>query len=201
MLTDEELTRRLSTAFHEHVPELTYAGPVPQVRRGGTGLATTSALAAAAALAVTPAALQRDGSGSHHAAPSARPHAHHSPGPGRTVTRTLELGGLTLSFASADGDPGPLFFVIDPDATLPGHAQQLDVDLPGDVDVWYVPDAASGEPQVYVESHGGCPDTEAGCADTVVTPIHLFGILAPGWTRDQLIDLFEHPVETQRSLR
>ena len=32
MLTDEELSTRLSTAFHESIPDLTYAGAVPQVR-------------------------------------------------------------------------------------------------------------------------------------------------------------------------
>ena len=55
MLTDEELSTRLSTAFHESIPDLTYAGAVPQVRTRGTGLAATSVLAAAAALALTPA--------------------------------------------------------------------------------------------------------------------------------------------------
>ena len=38
MLTDEELTTRLSAAFHESLPELTYAGPVPHVRRHGTDM-------------------------------------------------------------------------------------------------------------------------------------------------------------------
>ncbi len=32
MLTDEELTTRLSAALHDGAPELTYAGPVPRVR-------------------------------------------------------------------------------------------------------------------------------------------------------------------------
>ena len=88
MLTDEELTRRLSAAFHEGVPELTYAGTVPQVRRRGTGLAATSVLAAAAALVLTPAALQRGADRPPSSVPSADPGVHDTGLQGHTVIRT-----------------------------------------------------------------------------------------------------------------
>jgi hypothetical protein len=193
MLTDEELTTRLSTAFHESVPELTYAGPVPQVRRRGTGLATTSVMAATAALVLTPAALQRGGERSPESVPSLGTHHDHQ---GRTVTRTLELGGIRLLFASVDGDLGPLYLVLGDNLAVPPDAQKVDLGVP--FDVWFVDHPASGEPQVYV-GHRTCPDTIDGCAGSP-PPLEVYGILAPGWTHEQLVDLLEHPVDVQRDL-
>jgi hypothetical protein len=96
MLTDQELTRRLGAALRDSVPEMTYAGPVPRVRARG-GLAVTSVLAAAAALALTPAALERAESPSAQSGPSTTPGAHQSSPPGNTVIRTLDFGGLHLT--------------------------------------------------------------------------------------------------------
>jgi hypothetical protein len=68
-------------------------------------------------------------------------------------------------------------------AAAPADAEKLDLDTPGDVDVWFVDGSAPGDPQVYVRS----PDSSM-----------LFGMYGPGWTREQLIYLFEHPLAAQR---
>jgi hypothetical protein len=194
MLTDEELTTRLSAALHDGAPPLTYAGPVPHVRRGSTGLAATSFLAATAALVLTPAALQH-GDGS---APDAGPGTSRGPGPstGPRVVRTLDLGGVHLSFATTDGDPGPLYAVGGNDLQVPDDAEKVDVPgVPGEY--WFAKNPVGDEPQVYV-GHRLCPDTTDGC-DGKPAQLEVFGILAPGWTRDQLMQLLEHPVATERS--
>jgi hypothetical protein len=182
MLTDEELTTRLRAALRDSVPEMTYTGPVPQVRGRG-GLAATSVLAAATALVLTPAALERDQSPSPQPVPSARPDAHQSAPLGHTVIRTLDFAGLHLSYAEVDGLPGPLYLVGGPDLSLPADAKKVDLDFPGDIDVWFVDDPASGDPQLYV-----LPSDSST----------LFGLYGPGWTREQLIDLLEHPMAAQR---
>jgi hypothetical protein len=182
MLTDEELTRRLSAAFHEGVPELTYAGTAPQVRRRGTGLAATSVLAAAAALVLTPAALQRGADRPPSSVPSADPGVHDTGPQGHTVIRTVDLGGLHLTYAQMDA-MGPLYFTVGPDLSLPPDAEKADIDAAGNADVWFVDNPPSGEPQAYVKPKDSSM---------------LYGLLAPGWTREQLIDLFEHPVAVQQ---
>jgi hypothetical protein len=189
MLTDEELTARLSAAFHESLPELTYAAPVPHVRRHGTGLAATSALAVAATLVLVPAALQQN----DVRAPDATPSAPVTSPWGHRVVRTLDIAGLHLSFATTNGDPGPLYAVLGDDLKVPDDAEKVDVDTPGEY--WLAKNPASGEPQVYV-GHRLCPDTTAGC-DGQAPRLEIYGILAPGWTRAQLMQLLEHPVATQ----
>jgi hypothetical protein len=179
MLTDEELTSRLTTAFQESVPELTYTGRVPRVRRSAT-LATMSVLAAATALALAPHALQRGPEPAPQGALSVRPSGQSPTRAGHTVTRTLDVAGLRLTYASVDGSPGPLYFVLGPDTGVPAGAEQVDVGLP--VDVWFVDDPAPGDPQVLIRTHD---------AST------LYGLLAPGWTHQQLLDLLEHGSQQQ----
>ena len=182
MLTDEELTTRLGAALRDSVPEMTYTGPVPRVRRRG-GLAATSVLVAATGIALTPAVLERGESPLPQAEPSARPGANHSALPGHTVIRTLDFAGLHLTYAEVDGRPGPLYFVIGPDLNLPADAEKADLDTPGDFDVWFADDSASGEPQVFVRP----PDSSM-----------LFGLYGAGWSRQQLTHLLEHPAAAQR---
>jgi hypothetical protein len=197
MLTDEELTTRLSAAFHESAPELTYAGPVPRARRGHPGLVATSAMAAAAALALTPAALQHGDEQPGRGVPSAGPGTHRSAAAGHGHVYRLNLGGLRLSFASDDGDPGDIYYYAGPRVAVPSDAEKLDLGLP--YDVWYDDHAGSGQPQIYV-GHRTCPDTVAGC-DGGPPQLEVYGILAPGWTRDQLIYLVEHPLYDQTTTR
>jgi hypothetical protein len=171
MLTDDELATRLGTAFHESVPELEYAGAMPRVRHRG-GLAATSVLAATAALALTPAALQHTDDRAPVALPSAGQSTHDQTG--RTGIRTLTVAGLHLTYA-ATADQSALAFEVGDAVTLPPDAQKVDVDIPAEV--WLVADPATGDPAMYVRADGTTP---------------LYGVVAPGWTRQQLIDLLEH---------
>jgi hypothetical protein len=192
MLTDEELTTRLSAAFQETTPELTYAGPVPRVSRRGTGLVATSALAAAAALVMTPAALDRGDGGPME--PSASPGAHRSALDGPPRVNTLDIGRARLSDAQVDGEPGNVYFIVEPDgSTVPPDAEKVDLGLP--YDVWVVDNPASGEPQAYV-GHRTCPDTVEGC-NGEPPRLEVYGILAPGWTQEQVLYLIEHPLYAQ----
>jgi hypothetical protein len=192
MLTDDELTTRLGAALRETVSEIEYGGRVPRVRHHG-GLATTSVLAAAAALALVPVAVEQGHDRAPHAVPSLGPHTHRPPPAGRTTIHTVDFGTLRLSYASVDGLPGPLYFVGGPDLRLPADAEKLDLGLR--VDIWYVPDAAAGDPDLYLRPRGGCPSTQEGCTPGDTPP--LYGLLAAGWTRPQLVGLLEHPVEVQ----
>jgi hypothetical protein len=181
MLTDEELTTRLSAAFEESVPELEYAGAVPRVRHGG-GLAATSVLAGAVALALAPAALQHT---DDRAAPrpGASPLAgHRSHGPEHAVRHTLDLGTLHLVYATTAGQ-SDLFYVLGPvGLAVPADATPADLDIPAQV--WFATDPQGQDPDVYVRPDGSSMT---------------YGILARGWTHQQLVDLLEHPVQTERS--
>ena len=138
-------------------------------------------LVGATALALAPAALDRGETPSPLAEPSASPGAQRSASPGHTVIRTLDFGGLHLTYAEVDGMPGPLYLVVGDDLTPPADAEKLDLDTPG-VDAWFVADPASGEPQLYVKPRDSS---------------QLFGIYGQGWTREQLVYLLEHPLEAQ----
>jgi hypothetical protein len=181
MLTDEELTTRLGAVLRDSVPELTYAGTVPKVRRRG-GLAATSVLTAATALALVPAGLNRLDD-PPQAGTDAGPDARHSPRTGHTVVRTVDVGGMHLTYAEVDGKPGPLYLVIGPDLSLPADAKEADLDTPGEARVWFVDAPAPGEPQVYVR--------------TPASPM-LYGLYGDGWTHEQLSHLLEHPMAAQR---
>jgi hypothetical protein len=199
MLTDEELTAGLSSAFHESVPELGYARPLPRVPRRGVsaGVVTTSALAAATAIVLTPAALQHDAGRVPQAGPGSTDATHHSSPVERRhrAARTLDVAGLHLSSASVAGDPGPLYFVGGDGLAVPDDAQQVDLGL--SVDVFFAAHPTGEDPQVYIR-YRACPDTVDGC-DGAPPPTHVYGVLAPGWTRQQLMQLMEHPVKTQRA--
>ena len=58
-----------------------------------------------------------------------------------------------------------------------------------------VDNPASGEPQAYV-GHRTCPDTVEGC-NGEPPRLEVYGILAPGWTQEQVLYLIEHPLYAQ----
>jgi hypothetical protein len=93
------------------------------------GLAATSVLAGATALALAPAALQQTQDRAPDAVPSARPGVHHSPPAGPSVTHTLDVAGLHLTYAATAGRSG-LVFEIGNVIGLPPDAQKVDVDVP-----------------------------------------------------------------------
>jgi hypothetical protein len=195
MLTDDELSTRLSAAFRDAAPELSYTGPVPHVRRGGSGLVATSGLAVAAALVLLPSALKDDTEPAPQNRPSANPGQYHTSPyrAGPKEVRTIDIAGLRLTSASVDGDPGPLYFVGGNHLKIPADAKKVDVGLP--VDVFFADHSANGDPQVYL-SYQVCPDTTEGCNGAAPTTT-VVGLSAPGWTKQQLMELLEHPVEAQ----
>jgi hypothetical protein len=192
MLTDDELTTRLSAAFRDAAPELRYTGPVPHVRRGGTGLVATSGLAVAATLVLIPSALNHEAGRAPQNRPSASSGQQHT-SPYRAAPQavhTIDIAGLRLTSASVAGNPGPLYFVGGDHLTVPADAEKVDVGLP--VDVFFADHPTNGDPQVYL-SYQRCPDTAGGC-NGASPPTTVVGLLAPGWTRQQLMELLEHPV-------
>jgi hypothetical protein len=186
MLTDEELGTRLTVAFHEGTAGLSYAGPVPQVRRSRAGLVATSAMAAAAAVALVPTALGHDDGRAPSSAPTSSATDASS---GDRIGRALGIPGLDLTHASAAGAPDLLYAALGSDLRVPDDAEKVDLGLP--VDVYFAKNPAEGEPQVYLVSHS-CPDTDDPCPTP--PPTHVAGILAPGWSRAQLIDFLQHPM-------
>lgn len=181
MLTDEELTARLGAVFHQTAPELAYSGRVPLVRRTGS-LAATSVLAAGAALALAPAALERD----HATDPDTPTTSAPSARAGHQVIRTVDLGGLRFTYAEVNGLPGPLYLVVGDHLGLPPDAEKADINAVGGADVWFAHEPAKGEAQVYVKPRGSSM---------------LYGIYGAGWTREQLTFLLEHPLAAQRGHR
>jgi hypothetical protein len=177
MLTDEELTARLTAAFHESTDDLSYSGRVPRVRRTG-GLAATSVLVAGTALALAPAALEHGQDTPAPAVPSTHPGAHDSAHAGN---RTVDVGGLHLTYDQVSRLK--LSLVVAPHLSLPADAVKLDIDAAGNADAWYVADPAEGDPQVYVKPRS--------------SPM-MYGLLNDDWTRQQFIDFLEHPVATER---
>jgi hypothetical protein len=180
MLTDEELTTRLGAAFHEGTPELEYAGAVPRVRHRG-GLAATSVLATTAALALAPAVLHRtddDRSPARLVSPAtgvSPPAVGHR---ARPIRHTLDLGSLHLTYATTDGQSGLLFMLGPGGVPVPPDAEKVDLGIPAQV--WFAVNPGDREPQVYVEPAGST---------------YTYGLLGKGWTRQQFIDLLQHPTE------
>lgn len=171
MSTDDELTTRLSAALHESVPELTYAGRVPQVRRGPGALAATTAVAAGTALALAPIALQGGDGRAPDATPTTSVHTHR---PGHAQRQTLQVAGLRLTYATAAGHLS-LFYTGGDGLTLPPDAQQADLGIAAEV--WFVDDPAEGDPAMYVRAPGSSM---------------IYGVVAPGWSRQDLTDLLLH---------
>ena len=68
------------------------------------------------------------------------------------MLRTLDFAGIRLTYAEIDGVAGHLYFVVGDDLRLPAHAEKVDVDTPGNLEVWVVDDSAAGEPQLYARS-------------------------------------------------
>jgi hypothetical protein len=171
MLTDEELTTRVRAALRASVPDLSYDGRVPQVHRGPGALAATAAAAAGTALALAPVALQAGDDRAPDAGPST---GTHSSSAGHGERHTLLVAGLHLTYAATAGDLSVLYTGGD-GLTLPPDAQKADLGIAAEV--WFVDDPADGEPSMYVRGPGSSM---------------IYGVLAPGWTRQQLTDLVEH---------
>lgn len=176
MLTDDDLTRQLGTAFRGATDDLTYAGRVPTPRRPAYVLAVPAAatVAAAAVLVATGGLASNDAPSPPQAATTA-PGGSHSAPSDRIVTDQIEVAGFTLSYRRAAGEPDPIRLVTDTE--VPSDARSLDVD--GPAKAWIGTDPTSGDPALWLES----PIRNGG---------QLFAIESSVWTQDQLLDLFHN---------
>jgi hypothetical protein len=175
MLTDEELTERLGRAFRASTQELEYSGRVPRVRRVGGGTVGSVLAVTTTALALTPAALQHGADSPAGTVSDGRAGTPHATAGGRHVVHTFDLGPLRLTYATVTDEQGDLF-LVGPDLTPPPDAEKVDLDIPADV--WFAAHPTGDDPQVYIRP--------SPTSDT-------YGIVARGWTRQQLIHLLEHP--------
>lgn len=181
MLTDDDLGRQLSGAFHHASDDLTYAGRVPAPRSTittiGVPLATSAAVVAALAV-VWAASPDTDdpappiaGGPSVSSTPSPT-----APAP-RLVTEKIEVAGFTFSYRHAAGDSLVDDLYGDMHVTVPADAKP--VDAPEGVKAWVGVDPDSGDHAIYVDA----PTRNGG---------QVFALLSPTWTEDQLVDLFHN---------
>lgn len=175
MLTDDDLTRQLGTAFRETTEDLTYAGRVPTPRRPAYVLAVpAAATVAAAAVLVATGGLASDDVPSPPQAATTAPGSAQPPG-AVVVTDEIEVAGFTLQYTRAAGEPDPIRLVTDTE--VPGDARSLAVD--GSAQAWIGTDPASGDAALWLQS----PVRNGG---------RLFAVESSVWTQDQLLDLFHN---------
>ncbi|HYF73507.1 MAG TPA: hypothetical protein VD864_11845 [Nocardioides sp.] len=176
MLTDDDLTRQLGTAFRAATDDLTYRGRVPTPRRPAYVLAVPAAatVAAAAVLVTSTGAPSGDPTGPR-ATPTHRTPGSGGPSAGAVVTDEIEVAGFTLEYQRTVGEPDPIRLVTDTE--VPGDARSLEVD--GPAKAWIGTDPASGDAALWLES----PIRNGG---------RLFALESSVWTQDQLLDLFHH---------
>ncbi|CAM3637647.1 hypothetical protein [Nocardioides zeicaulis] len=189
MLTDDDLTRQLGEAFRLDAREMTYDGPVPQLRTrpvwarpGLVALPAAGAVAAAVLVAGSlgdPAPPATPGAAT--AAPS--PAGPADPvGPSRsaagTVTEEIHLAGMTFSYERGAGDPAlddQFLREYDP-GELPAWAQPVELEQGASAKVWVGQDPATGTVSMFVES----PQRWEG---------RLVGLASPSITVEQMTSL------------
>lgn len=133
MLTDDDLTRDLRTAFHDSADHLTYDGAVPTVRRTpawarASWLALPAAAAVAAAVVVVGGSPTSDVTAPPSAAPSAAAPSSSAPASDATspelVTEKIKVMGMTLAYERpADAEPST-FTLTSPEA-VPEGAREI----------------------------------------------------------------------------
>jgi hypothetical protein len=168
MLTDDDLTRQLGSAFREEAGDLEYAGRMPTLRRTSAVALPIAATVAVTGVLVAVAASNADdpvGPGT-----TAGPSTGTSTSPGaptkpRLVTDTITIAGYTYTYKHAVGEQlaNDLYAVLNP-GEVPADAKPIDAAAPA---------------QAWVAA----PTRNGG---------HLFALLSPTWTADQLADLFHN---------
>jgi hypothetical protein len=180
MLTDDDLTRQLGSAFREEARDLEYAGRVPTLRRTGTVAIPIAATVAVAGVLAAVAVSNGDdpaGHGTTIAGPSSGT-SHGTTAKPRLVTDTVEVAGFTYTYQHVAGAQlaDDLYAVMNP-GEVPADAKPIDA--PDEVKAWVGTDPDSGDTALWVEA----PTRNGG---------HLFALLSPTWTTDQLADLFHN---------
>lgn len=188
MLTDDDLTRQLGSAFRAEAGDLEYAGRVPTLRRTATVAIPVAATLAAAAVLTAVAVTNADspaGDGATVADPGATTSSGPSPKP-RLVTEKVHVAGYTFTYRHAVGDElaDDLYAVMNP-GEVPADATPIDAPEPAKA--WIGTDPVSGDTGLYVDA----PTRNEG---------HLFALLSPTWTAEQLTDLFHNGTRVRLSV-
>lgn len=179
MLTDDELSRQLSGAFHSAGADLTYLGRVPTAQRTPSpAWLAVPALAAVATVATV--AAHQDGSPAPRldatpSSPATGVHSH--PGSTRIVTAKIRAAGYTFDYSHPAGEGVPandLYADLSID-TVPADATPTESDWPG-MQAWVGTDPSTGDNALYLEGSG-------------VVGGRLFVLLSPTWTQQQLSQL------------
>jgi len=179
-LTDDDLSRQLSGAFHNASDGLSYDGSVPVARSGPSArwLAVPAVAAVAVAAATTAAhqggAPSRGLSGSASVTASSSSPTIHPP---RIVTAKIEVAGYTLDYDHPVGESVPandLYADLSVDA-VPSDATPTDSNWPG-AKAWVGTDPDSGDNALFLQGPG-------------IAGGGVFALISPTWTQQQLSQL------------
>jgi len=171
MLTDDDLTRELTTEFHAATQDLRYTGRVPDLgarRRTARRLTLALPVAAAAAIGAAVVVPQLNDAPAHQAPSASAPH---SPAVRPGVLHTVHLVGYTFTYRAARGADVPVFPLVTENVTLPSDAESVPIDGPAKAWIGSVPGADG--PGLYIKS----PSRWNG---------KLVVMAANGWGKEQL---------------
>lgn len=177
MLTDDDLTRQLATAFREEAGNMTYDGAVPQARTrplwARPGLVALPAVGTVAAAVLvlgstdgpTPPATPGATPGATTAAPTTSQPASDA------VTETFTLAGMTFTYERGADEPAlddQFLRVYDP-GRLPAWAEPVDLESGASATVWVGQDPSTGDVSMFVESPVRWGGTLTGLASPAIS--------------------------------
>jgi hypothetical protein len=185
MLTDDDLTRSLESAFQDATEGLTYTGRTRPPRQ----VLSTVLPAVAAGAVLTGVAVAAIETG-HHTTPavgaSVRPSPHHPsstvarhPAKKTLVTRKVRLAGFTITYQAAAGSPVQLYAEVG-FSSVPASATPVTTTNPN-AKTWIGTEPSTGDNALYVQFSDGNDD-------------QLYALVSPTWTQQQLINAFESPM-------
>jgi hypothetical protein len=185
MLTDDDLTRSLGSAFQDATEGLTYTGRTRPPRQ----VLSTVLPAVTAAAVLTGAAVAAIETG-HHSTPAVgagvRPAPHHPsstavshPAKKTLVTRKVRLAGFTITYQAAAGSPLQLYAEVG-FSSVPDSATPVTTTNPN-AKTWIGTESSTGDNALYVQFSDGNSD-------------QLYALVSPTWTQQQLINAFESPM-------
>jgi hypothetical protein len=176
MLTDDELSRELGTAFHAAAGDLTYTGRRQPPRRTVAVALPIAAgtVAIAAAVFTTTAGSPTPGTQAATSTPAAPADGAAVASP-TMISDDISLAGLTLRYERPAGSPDPLRVDHDVDR-VPDNATPVPLAEGATGKAWVGVDPASGDNAIYLQS----PARNGG---------ETFAMLSSTWTQDQLVDL------------
>jgi hypothetical protein len=175
MLTDDDLTRQLGSAFRSSSADLRYAGEVPTARRTpSAGWLAVPAVATAAALVVVASTDDATAPAPEAGASPSTPASSAHP---QMVTSKIHVAGYTFSFRHAAGTEvaDDLYADLSP-APVPDDATPVKGG-PAEVEAYVGTDPSTGNTALWVQA----PTRNEG---------HLFALESPTWTEDDLSRLF-----------